>query len=82
MPKLAEAPSRIVMVLNPRCSMCDNSPILEKIRRHIIRSDRERAVAKHLQEREIMFRQNIFRLSKGVESLVNVSGSDIERSLT
>jgi len=33
--KLAKAPSRIVIELNPRCSMWDNFPIHEKTRRPI-----------------------------------------------
>jgi len=72
-PKLAKAPSRIVIALNSRCSARDRSPILEKIRRPIIRSDRERAVAKHLHEREIMFCQNCFRLPKVAKSLGEIS---------
>ena len=55
-PKLAKAVSRIVIELNPRCSMCDSSPISEKARRPIIRSDRERVFVKNLFVREIRLR--------------------------
>jgi len=41
-PKPANPLSRIVIELNPRCSMSDNSPIREKTRRPIVRSDREK----------------------------------------
>jgi len=77
-PKLAKAPSRIVIALNSRCSARDSFPIREKPRRPIIRSDRARTVAKHLHERETMFRQNCFPLSKDTESLADVSCFDIE----
>jgi len=65
-----------VIVLNPRCSMCDNFPIREKIRRPKIRSDRERTVVKHLPEREIMFRQNCSQLLNDIGSWGDFSGSD------
>ena len=75
-PKLAKALRRIVIVLNPRCSMCDNFPILEKIRRPKISSDRERTVVKHLPEREIMFRPNCSQLLNDIGNWGDFSGFD------
>ena len=79
-PKLAKAVSRIVIELNPRCSMCDSSPICEKARRPIIRSDRERAFVKHLVEREIRLRLSCSRLLNGIGGLGDISGFDINGS--
>jgi len=69
-----------VIALNPRCSARDNFPIREKTRRPIIRSNREKAVAKHLHERDIMFDQNCSRLSKDIEGLGDLSGFNIKGS--
>jgi len=69
-----------VIALNPRCSACDNFPIREKAWRPIIRSDRERVVARHLHEREVMFRRNCFQLSKDFGGLADPSSPDIKGS--
>jgi len=45
-----------------------------------MRSNRERAVAKHLHERETMFDQNCSPLSKDVEGLGGFLGFDIKGS--
>ena len=82
-PKLAEAPSRIVIALNQRCCMCDNFPIREKPQRPMTRSNRAKAVVKHLHEREIMFDQNCSQQSNdigGVGDLGDFSGFDINGS--
>jgi len=75
-PKLAKAPSRIVIELNPRCSMWDNFPICEKTRRPIIRSDKERAFVKHLVEREIRLRLSCCRLASNIGGLGDSPGTD------
>jgi len=79
-PKLAEAPSRIVIALNQRCCMCDNFPIREKPQRPITRSNRAKAVVKHLHEREIMFDQNCSQLSNDIGGLGDFSGFNINGS--
>jgi len=79
-PKLAKAVSRIVIELNPGCSMWDSSPICEKARRPIIRSDRERAFVKHLVEREIRLRLSCSRLLNSIGGLGDISGVDINGS--
>jgi len=79
-PKLAKALSRIVIVLNPYCCQRDNSPIREKTRRPKIRNERERAVVKHLVEREIKCHWNCSRLSKDIRGLADSSVFDIKGS--
>jgi len=81
-PKLAKALSRIVIELNPRCSMSDNFPIREKTRRPIIRSDRERALVKHRVEREIMLRQSCSRLPNNIGGPGDFPCFDINASPT
>ena len=63
--------------------MCDNFPIREKPQRLITRSNRAKAVVKHLHEREIMFDQNCSQQSKdigGLGGLGDFSSFDINGS--
>lgn len=80
MPKLAKALSRIVIVLNPYCCHRFKTPIWEKIKRPKISNDRERAVVKHLPEREIKCHWNCSQLSNNIGGLGGFSGFDINGS--
>ena len=75
-----KALSRIVTALNPYCSMCDNTPICKKNMRPKIRNDRERAVVKHLPEREMRCHWNCSQLLKDIGRLADFSGFDINGS--